>query len=132
MKFVPINVRPRTQGQSKVHFWNDGWRFLMVIVRIIMLYDPLRIFLPIAGGLTFLGFLAWALGIWHAGRVLIPNATMLMFVVALLTVLIGLLASQLANSRIHYFGDETVTVYDSEKSAEGEESVKSVEGGKLE
>jgi glycosyltransferase involved in cell wall biosynthesis len=113
--FVPINVQPRLHGKSKVNLIKDGWRFLTVILRMILLFEPLRIFLPLAGLFTLLGFLGWGLGILAAGRLLIPNSSVLLFVLAVMDLLLGLLSSQVANSRIHYFADETVKIYESPK-----------------
>jgi len=75
-----------------------------------MLYDPLRIFLPVGVGLTFLGFLAWIAGLVNAGRLVLPNSAIFLFIAALLTLLLGLVSSQIASSRIYYHGDETILV----------------------
>jgi glycosyltransferase involved in cell wall biosynthesis len=117
--FVPVHVQPRQNGESKINFFKDGWRFLSVILRMIMLYDPLRIFLPLAGILFLLGLLAWGAGIQAAKRLIFPNSAVLLFVFTLMDILLGLLSSQVASTRIHYFGDETVTVYE---STEGRQS----------
>lgn len=116
--YIPVHVRPRTTGKSKVSIFRDGSNFFMLLLRMIMLYDPLRIFLPVSGGLIFLGILAWGLGLWHAGRLVFPNSTIFMFTAALLTILLGLIANQLVNTRIHYYGDETITVYEDENDPE--------------
>jgi hypothetical protein len=79
-----------------------------------MLYDPLRIFLPVSEGLIILGILAWVLGVLNAGRLLFPNSTIFLFSAALLTVLLGLISNQLVNTRIHYYGDEALTIYEDE------------------
>ena len=118
--FVPINVKPRLHGKSKVNLLKDGWRFLSVILRMILLFDPLRIFMPLAGILTVLGFVGWGLGIKTSGRLLIPNSTVLLFVLTIMVILLGLLSSQVSNSRIHYFADETVEIYESRENGQGE------------
>jgi glycosyltransferase involved in cell wall biosynthesis len=110
--FVPIQVHPRRQGSSKVNLLKDSWRFLAIILRMIMLYDPMRIFIPLAGILILLALAAWGLGIWAAGRLLIPNSATLLFLMALIAVLMGLLSSQIASTRIHYFGDESLVIYE--------------------
>ncbi len=110
--FVPINVQPRQQGKSKVNLIQDSWRFFSVILRMILLFDPMRIFMPMAGMFAFLGFVGWGLGIYSARRLLIPNSTILMFVLTVLDILLGLLSSQISNSRIHYYADETVDIYE--------------------
>lgn len=108
--FVPIDVRPRATGRSKIRLLDDGTRFVIIILRMIMLYDPLRIFLPIGGGLTFLGVLAWVAGFLNAGRLVLPNSAIFLFIAAILTWLLGLVSSQIASTRIYYHGDETILI----------------------
>lgn len=110
--FVPFEVGQRAGGQSKIRLWRDGTQFVTIILRMIMLYDPLRIFLPTGAGLTVLGLAAWGAGLWNAGRLVVPNSTMLLFSAALMTWLLGLVADQISNTRIQYHGDETVQVID--------------------
>src|SRR5258708_39991944 len=45
--FEPIHARQRT-GQSKIRLARDGTKFLMIIFKIVTLFSPLRIFLPIS------------------------------------------------------------------------------------
>jgi glycosyltransferase involved in cell wall biosynthesis len=106
--FLPIYVRQREAGSSKIKLFQDGSRFLMIIVRMIMLYDPLRIFIPIGMSLFGLGFLAWIAGLLNANRLVFPNSTIFLFSSAILIFLMGLLSDQLANTRIGYYGDENV------------------------
>lgn len=110
--FVPVNVRPRSRGQSKVNLVTDGWRFLLLTLKIIVFYDPLRIFGPLAGLFTVLGLVSWIWGILAAGRLLLPNSTVLFGMLALLSVLEGIISSQIAAERVHYFGDELITIYE--------------------
>jgi glycosyltransferase involved in cell wall biosynthesis len=114
LTYIPVHVHPRAGGKSKVNLFKDGSAFFMLLLRIIMLYDPLRIFVPISGALILLGILAWILGILNAGRLLFPNSTIFLFSAALLTVLLGLISNQLVNTRIHYYGDEAITIYEDE------------------
>jgi glycosyltransferase involved in cell wall biosynthesis len=118
LTYIPVHVHPRAGGESKVDFFRDGGRFFMLLLRMVMLYDPLRIFLPISGGLVILGALAWVLGVWNEGRLIFPNSTIFLFTAALLTALLGLIANQLVNTRIHYYGDEAVTVFEDENDPE--------------
>lgn len=108
--FVPIDVQPRTSGQSKIKLWDDGTRFVIIILRMIMLYDPLRIFLPTGGILAFLGVLAWIAGLVSAQRLVLPNSAIFLFIATILTWLLGLVSSQIASTRIYYHGDETLLV----------------------
>ena len=108
VNFVPIHVDQRTLGDSKIRLWSDGSRFVIIILRMIMLYDPMRIFMPTGIALTFLGVLSWLAGLWNAQRLVLPNSTILFFSSALLTWLLGLVSDQISNSRIQYHGDEHI------------------------
>jgi len=110
--FVPVQIAQRVSGKSKIRLWEDGMRFLMVILRMIMLYDPLRIFLPLSLSLIILGLLSWAAGILYAHRLVLPNSSILAFSSALMIWLMGLISDQIANSRIQYHGDESVVLID--------------------
>ncbi len=106
--FVPIDVRPRSAGKSKIRLWSDGLEFLTLMLRIVALYDPLRIFIPTGIVLAVLGGAAWAAGMARAGRLVLPNSAVLLFLVAILTWLLGLIASQVAISLVPYRGDESL------------------------
>lgn len=108
--YVPIDVKARAAGRSKIKLWDDGARFMIIILRMIMLFDPLRIFLPTGVALMVIGFVAWIAGLLQAGRLVLPNSAIFLFIAALLTSLLGLVSSQIANTRIQYYGDETIVV----------------------
>ncbi|MFV2044381.1 MAG: glycosyltransferase family 2 protein [Anaerolineales bacterium] len=110
--FVPVDVRPRAAGKSKIRLWADGLEFLTLMLRIVALYDPLRIFVPTGIVLTILGIGAWAAGMARAGRLVLPNSAILLFLVAIITWLLGLMASQVATSLVPYRGDETLLLDD--------------------
>lgn len=106
--FLPIKVHKRKSGKSKINLIRDGSRFVIIIIRMVMLFDPLRIFLPAGVGLFILGSLAWIAGAFNADRLVFPNSTIFMYTAAILIWLLGLIADQLANTRISYHGDETI------------------------
>jgi glycosyltransferase involved in cell wall biosynthesis len=108
--FYSIHVGQRSSGDSKIRLWSDGSRFVIIILRMIMLYDPMRIFMPTGIMLGFLGALAWAAGLWNAQRLVLPNSAILFFSSALLTWLLGLVSDQISNSRIQYHGDEHIQI----------------------
>lgn len=43
--YMPIDIRPRAAGVSSVGV-SDGFRTLMLIVRLVVIFAPLRVFLP--------------------------------------------------------------------------------------
>lgn len=106
--FIPIEVGQRVAGESKISVWKDGMRFIMIILRMIMLYDPLRIFLISGGVLSLLGLLAWITGLINAGRLVFPNSAIFLFSTAIITWLLGLVSDQITSTRIHYYGDESI------------------------
>jgi glycosyltransferase involved in cell wall biosynthesis len=108
--YVPVDVDPRTTGRSKIRLWHDGLRFVIIILRMVTLYDPLRVFLPVGFGLTVLGIVAWIAGLIQANRLVLPNSAIFLFISAVLTWLLGLVSSQIASTRIYYHGDETLLI----------------------
>ena len=54
VKYVPIDYAPRS-GRSKFHWWSDTRRYLTQVIRLVLSYNPLRVFLPIGVALTVLG-----------------------------------------------------------------------------
>jgi glycosyltransferase involved in cell wall biosynthesis len=62
IKYIPIDYAPRA-GESKFHWWKDTRRYLLQVVRMILMHEPLRFFGPIAAvlGLTGIGKLVFDL-----------------------------------------------------------------------
>lgn len=54
VKYVPIDYSPRA-GESKFHWWRDTRRYITQVVRLVLSYNPLRIFLPVGAALFALG-----------------------------------------------------------------------------
>ena len=94
--FEPIEARQRT-GQSKIHFARDGTKFLMIIFKIIMLFNPLKIFAPISLAAFALGV---AYGIWNVvSHARIPNGAVLLILFAVVVFLVGLVSEQISALR---------------------------------
>jgi glycosyltransferase involved in cell wall biosynthesis len=54
VKYIPIEYSPRA-GESKFHWWKDTKRYLTQVVRMVLSYNPLKIFLPLFVVLGLLG-----------------------------------------------------------------------------
>ena len=96
MTFEPIQARRRA-GTSKIRFTRDGAKFFLILLKIVTLFSPLRIFLPISG-VAFLGGASY--GAWNAlahGR--IPNGSVLLVLFAVVVFLVGLVSEQIAALR---------------------------------
>jgi len=94
--FEPIEARQRT-GQSKIRFARDGARFFLILLKIITLFSPLRIFMPVSA-------LAFAVGTAYGlvnfavdGR--IPNGAVVLILFAVIVFLVGLVSEQVAALR---------------------------------
>ncbi len=94
--FEPIDARQRS-GRSKIRFAHDGARFLLILLKIVTLFSPLRIFLP----LSVLSFAVGSIyGVWNmiaTGK--IPNGAVILILFAVIVFLVGLVSEQVASLR---------------------------------
>jgi len=109
--FVPVEVQPRTGGKSKVNLLKDGSRFFELLLRMIMLYEPMRIFTPASLFLLVMGVLVMLAGIWDEMRIFVSNAAIFFYSSGIFVFLMGLIANQIVSGRIAYHGDETIREY---------------------
>jgi len=94
--FEPIHARQRT-GQSKIRLARDGAKFLMIIFKIITIFSPFRIFLPISAASFALGV---GYGIWNViVHARIPNGSVLLILFAVVVFLVGLVSEQISALR---------------------------------
>lgn len=93
VSFVPIQARPRV-GKSKIRVLQDGVRFLLIILKIVTLYSPLRVFFPIAAASLLTGAAYGAWNVWHFGK--IPMGAALLIQLAVVVFLFGLISEQIA------------------------------------
>ena len=98
VKFVPIKANVRQGGKSGINVSKDGMKFIVLIFRMVSLFKPLKIFVPISISLFFVSFL-WAFRTIAYSGGLSPTVTML-FLAGIFTLLFGLLADQLAETRL--------------------------------
>ncbi|WP_129670403.1 glycosyltransferase family 2 protein [Candidatus Chloroploca sp. Khr17] len=100
--FVTIEGKRRGGGQSGQKLMRNGIRFGLIILRIISLFAPLRVYFPVAVLMFSLGLLSWLLNVFllePARGLYIPNSALLLFVGSIIIFLFGLLAEQLAALR---------------------------------
>ncbi len=93
----PISIRPRRAGRSTISA-RTAFQTVMEILHIAMLFNPLRIFLPLAALCVTFG-IAWGLPILLRGRG-VSVGSMLAIVTGLLFFAIGLIADQLSATRM--------------------------------
>ncbi|HJR59688.1 MAG TPA: glycosyltransferase family 2 protein [Vicinamibacterales bacterium] len=94
--FEPVEARTR-MGQSKIHLARDGTKFLMIILRIVTLFSPLRVFLPISIACFLVGF-------GYAVRTIatqshVTNTSVLLIILSVIIFLVGLVSEQISALR---------------------------------
>ena len=94
--FEPIEARQRI-GQSKIRLARDGAKFFMIILKIVTIFSPLRVFLPLSGVALLLGvgYGAWTV----ATQSKIPNGAVLLILFSVVVFLVGLVSEQIASLR---------------------------------
>ncbi len=90
VKYVPIEYSKRA-GRSKFHWWADTRRYLTQVIRLILGYNPLKIFIPLGLLLTVGGFGKLLYDIVDKDWRVATNTIVLLFA-AFQVVAIGLLA----------------------------------------
>ena len=94
--FEPAEARPRV-GTSKIRLARDGVRFLLIILRIVTLFSPLRVFLPIslASFAVGAGYAVWTI----ATQSHVTNSSVLLIMLAVIVFLVGLVSEQISALR---------------------------------
>jgi glycosyltransferase involved in cell wall biosynthesis len=91
--FVSVKARPGT-GRSNVRVARDGVRFVLIILKIVTLYSPLKVFFPVSAASFLLGL---AYGVWNVVRFgKIPMGSALLIQLAVVVFLFGLISEQIA------------------------------------
>lgn len=97
VKFVPIKALKRV-GQSKIRLLRDGMKFFVIILKIITLFHPLKIFLPFSLAF-FLTGVAYAL-YTIITEMDITDPSVLLISMGILIFLVGLVSEQIAALRL--------------------------------
>ncbi len=84
-------------GHSKIRFARDGVKFFLILLRVMTIFSPLRVFVP-------LSVLSLALGIGYAiftilTVVKVTNSSVLLIVLGVVVFLLGLISEQVAALR---------------------------------
>ncbi|MBI2834837.1 MAG: glycosyltransferase family 2 protein [Acidobacteria bacterium] len=94
--FEPTEARPRV-GHSKIRLARDGVKFFLILLRVITIFSPLRVFLPVSG-VAFLvgaGYAAWTI----ATQSHVTNSSVLLIMLSVIVFLVGLVSEQIAALR---------------------------------
>jgi len=94
--FVPINTAARL-GKSHISVLRDGVRFFLIIFKIGTLYSPLKVYFPVAVGMSGLGVLNYLMTALASGSFRFSNMSTLLLLAGMIVFLMGLLSEQLTN-----------------------------------
>jgi glycosyltransferase involved in cell wall biosynthesis len=94
--FVPVTAHPRV-GTSKIRPVRDGVRFLLIILKIVTLYSPLKVFFPLSLASFLLGLAYGIWNVWVHGK--IPMGSALLIQLAVVVFLFGLISEQIASGQ---------------------------------
>jgi glycosyltransferase involved in cell wall biosynthesis len=94
--FEPIHAAQRT-GASKIRLGPDGVRFMLILLKVITIFSPLRIFFPISA-------LAFAVGSLYAAWTIltqshVTNSSVLLILFSVVIFLVGLVSEQISSLR---------------------------------
>lgn len=98
----PVTVKPRIAGNSTINTLT-ALETVEAILNIVVLFNPMRVFLPISVGAVVLA-LAWGIPIVLQGRG-VSTGALLSFMVGILFFCLGLLAEQLSQIRLNSVED---------------------------
>ena len=94
--FEPVDARARI-GQSKIRFARDGARFFLILLKVITIFSPLRVFAPISVASLLLGVIYGVMNFAMYGR--IPNGAVILILFAVMVFLVGLISEQISALR---------------------------------
>lgn len=95
--WVPMDdIGKRQAGTSGIRPFRDGMRFIAIMIRIIMLFSPLRVFMPV-------GLITLAIGIYLSiftiQRNQLEASAVMVVMIGVFVLLFGLLAEQISTIR---------------------------------
>jgi len=94
--FEPIDAEQR-QGKSKIKLARDGAKFFLILLKIITIFSPLKIFVPVSVVTFLLGF---GYAVWAAvSQSHVTNSSVLLILLAVVIFLVGLVSEQISALR---------------------------------
>jgi glycosyltransferase involved in cell wall biosynthesis len=96
VRFEPVEAAPR-EGASKIRLGADGLGFFMILLKVITIFSPLRIFVPVSAAAFAIGA---AYAIWTiATQSHVTNSSVLLILLSVVILLVGLVSEQISSLR---------------------------------
>jgi glycosyltransferase involved in cell wall biosynthesis len=96
VRFEPIEA-PARRGASKIRFGPDGMSFVLILLKLVTIFSPLRIFVPVSAACFVLGsgYALWTM----ATQSHVTNSSVLLILTSVVILLVGLVSEQIAELR---------------------------------
>ena len=96
VRFEPIDAAQR-DGASKIRLGSDGFQFFLILLKVITIFSPLRLFVPISIGAFVVGagYALWTI----LTQSHVTNSSVLLIVLSVVFLLVGLVSEQIASLR---------------------------------
>ncbi len=94
--FEPIDAGAR-EGRSKIHLGSDGVKFFVILLKIVTLFSPMRVFLPLSAASFVFGavYALWTI----ATQSHVTNSSVLLILMSVIIFLVGLVSEQISSLR---------------------------------
>ena len=97
VRFEPVDAAQRT-GVSKISLGADGFNFFLILLKVITIFSPLRLFAPVSAAAFLLGA---AYGGWTiVTQSHVTNSSVLLILLSVVILLVGLVSEQISSLRI--------------------------------
>ncbi len=94
--FEPIDAGVR-EGRSKIRFGPDGVQFFVILLKVITIFSPMRVFLPLSVASFGVG---GAYALWTiATQSHVTNSSVLLILLSVIIFLVGLVSEQISSLR---------------------------------
>jgi glycosyltransferase involved in cell wall biosynthesis len=96
VRFEPIEVEGRS-GASKIRLGPDGVSFFLILLKVITIFSPLRVFAPVSAAAFVVGavYAAWTI----VTQSHVTNSSVLLIVLSVVIFLVGLISEQISSLR---------------------------------
>jgi len=96
VRFEPI-AAARREGVSKIRLGSDGFNFFLILLKVITIFSPLRLFAPISAAAFVVGA---GYGVWTiVTQSHVTNSSVLLIVLSVVILLVGLVSEQISSLR---------------------------------
>ena len=97
VRFEPVDAAQRA-GVSKIRLGSDGVGFFLILLKVIAIFSPLRIFAPISAAAFLLGagYGAWTI----VTQSHVTNSSVLLILASVVILLVGLVSEQISSLRV--------------------------------